>query len=63
MQLYSPTQRSKRELYPVSFIYVWATFEHQVHDLYAFRKIQVFLIFTGQKHISGISRASNEQVQ
>ena len=32
---YSPTQRSKKVVYPITFIYVWTTFEQQVKDLYA----------------------------
>ena len=30
------------KLYPFSFIYVITTFEHQVPDMYASRKSQVF---------------------
>ena len=30
------------KLQPVSLVYVWTTFEHQVRDKYAFRKIQSF---------------------
>ena len=29
-------------MYPISFIYVWTTFEHQVQNLYASRKFQIF---------------------
>ena len=31
----------KEKLKPVSFIYVWTIFEHQVKDIYAFQKLQV----------------------
>ena len=30
------------KLQPVSLVYVWTTFEHQVKDKYAFQKIQFF---------------------
>ena len=32
----------KEKLQPVSFIYVWSIFEHQVNDMYASRKFKVF---------------------
>ena len=32
----------KEKLKPVSFIYVGTVFEHQVKDLYASQKLQVF---------------------
>ena len=32
----------KEKLQPVSFIYVWTIFEHQVKDIYASQKIQGF---------------------
>ena len=32
----------KEKLYPISFIYVWKTFQHQVKDMYAIQKGQVF---------------------
>ena len=54
----------KEKLWPVSLIYVSTKFEHQVNDMYASQKVQgFFLVFAGQKHISGTRRASNEQVQ
>ena len=39
----------KEKLYPISFIYFWTTFEHQV-------------LSGGRKHVSGTSMATNEQV-
>ena len=41
MQLHSPTLWSKRVVYPISFIYVFRTFEHQVQNSYASQKVQV----------------------
>ena len=35
---------------------------HHVPEMYASRKVQVFLVFAGQKHISVLGRATNEQV-
>ena len=32
----------EREVYPISFIYVWTTFKHQVQDLYAPQNVLVF---------------------
>ena len=52
----------KEKLKPVFFIYAWTTFEHQVKDMYASQKVQVFIVFAGQKHISGTHRTTNEQV-
>ena len=52
----------KEKLWSVAFIYVWIIFEHQVKDLYASQKFQLFLVFSGQKHISGTRRATNKQV-
>ena len=35
--------KREREVYPISFIYVWTTFKHQVQDLYAPQNVLVFL--------------------
>ena len=52
----------KEKRHPNSFIYVSTIFEHQVEDMYAYKKIQVFLVFAVQKHICGTRGATNEQV-
>ena len=48
--------------YPISFIYVWATFEHELQDLYASQKVQVFPSLGRPKslfgHARGYQRAS-----
>ena len=50
----------KRDVYPISFIFVWTTFKHQIPDLCAFPKFQIFLVFGVQKHISNTYRATND---
>ena len=61
MQLYSPTQWGKRQVYPISFLYVWTTFELQFQDFYASEEIQVFSNFRRPKryfrHQKGHQRA------
>ena len=50
----------KRDVYPVSFIFVWTTFKHQIPDLCAIPKFQYFLVFGVQKHISNTYFAIND---
>ena len=50
-------------MYPISFIYVWTTFKHQVQGLHASKKMKIFLVLAGQKYISGTNRATNEQLK
>ena len=52
----------KEKLEPVSFDYLWTIFEHQVNDINASQNFEDFLVFAGQKYISGARRATNEQV-
>ena len=53
----------KEKLYPISFKYVWITFEHHVLDMCASEKKSIFqLTLAGHKGISA-PRATNEQVQ
>ena len=40
---------TKEKLYPISFIYVWTTFEHQVQHIYESQKFQVFYGFRGSE--------------
>ena len=39
---YSHQYKVKEKLLPVSFIYVWTTFEHPVKHMYASQKVQGF---------------------
>ena len=52
----------KEKQYPLSFIYVKTTFEHQVQDMYASQKIQVYSslrrLKTHFRHPQGHQRAS-----
>ena len=53
-----PTQWIKKSV-SIFVFYVWTTIEHQVRNLYASRKVQVFFpVFASQKHFSGNSRAT-----
>ena len=52
---------NRRKVFPISFHYVLTSFEHQVLDLAASQKLQVFLTFEGQKLISGTNSATNKQ--
>ena len=62
MQLYSPTQGSKRVVYPFSFFHVWTTFEHQVQGTNAIQNIQVHSSSRQPQKNSGNSGATDEQV-
>ena len=57
----------KEKLKPVSFIYVWTIFEHQVKDRYASQKVPVFSSLRRPesvfRHIQGHQRASTSTVR
>ena len=50
-------------MYPILFIYVLKTFEHQVQDFIASQKLELFLRWLRYKHVFGTTRATNEQMQ
>ena len=62
MQLYAQAHWREREVLPISFFFVWTTFEHQMQEFYASEKVQVFS-FAGKKPNCDTSRATNEQVR
>ena len=51
----------KEKLNPISFIYVWTTFEHQVQDMYDLKKFNFFYstprLETQFRHQQGHQRA------
>ena len=42
MEIYSPTQWKEKELYLISFIFVWTCFEHHVRDMCSTQKLHFF---------------------
>ena len=60
----SPTKWIKREVYAISFIFVWTSFEHQVLVFCAIPNFHFFPVFRVQKLISNTTyRATSDYVQ
>ena len=63
LQLNSPTPRRKREVYPISFVYIWTIIEGIVQDLWApLQEFNFFLVSAGQTNSSGTNRANNDHL-